>query len=358
MHVVRCFERADVAREKPVDPRGDLEVLELELAMTDLDTLGRNIGRLGKKARVGEKEGAHDREVFEKAHKLLEDEQRSEIDDAGTRDADTGGDSIAAGVVGRGGEAKNLVLLGRPEIGGHQELDLVPAAHLQRPVQLDVRAIALRRQLVDGGVVSPIPTRTVQKMGADVIIAVDLITCGATYWGAPSTLVGTFFQSAMIMLRTTSKSLHYRADLLVNLAVIAALVLMQATGAWFVDPLFAFGIVAFLLYGAAGVGRKALDMLMDRELPEADRARIRRIVLAHPETRGLHDLRTRSAGSDRFIELHLELDGHLSLDDAHEITDQVERQLARAFPGAEIILHQEPAGIEDERLDERVARHG
>jgi ferrous-iron efflux pump FieF len=154
----------------------------------------------------------------------------------------------------------------------------------------------------------------------------------------------------------SADSLHYRADLLVNLAVIVALVIMQATGAWFVDPLFAFGIVAFLLYGAAGVGRKALDMLMDRELPEEDRARIRRIVLAHPRTRGLHDLRTRSAGTDRFIELHLELDGQLTLDDAHEITDEVERQLARAFPNAEIILHQEPAGIEDERLDERLTR--
>ncbi len=75
------------------------------------------------------------------------------------------------------------------------------------------------RQLVDGGVVSPIPTRAVKKMGADVIIAVDLITCGATYWGSPSTLVGTFFQSAMIMLRTTSKHQHYRADVIIEPAI-------------------------------------------------------------------------------------------------------------------------------------------
>lgn len=75
------------------------------------------------------------------------------------------------------------------------------------------------RQLVDGGVVSPIPTRAVRKMGADVIIAVDLITCGATYWGSPSTLIGTFFQSAMIMLRTTSKHQHYRADVVIEPAI-------------------------------------------------------------------------------------------------------------------------------------------
>ena len=75
------------------------------------------------------------------------------------------------------------------------------------------------RQLVDGGVVSPVPTRAVKKMGADVIIAVDLMTCGSTYWGSPSTLVGTFFQSAMIMLRTTSKHQHYRADIIIEPAI-------------------------------------------------------------------------------------------------------------------------------------------
>jgi NTE family protein len=75
------------------------------------------------------------------------------------------------------------------------------------------------RQLVDGGVVSPIPTRAVKKMGADVIIAVDLMTCGMTYWGTPTTLVGTFFQSAMIMLRTTSKNQHYRADVVIEPAI-------------------------------------------------------------------------------------------------------------------------------------------
>ena len=73
MHVVRCFERADVARATPVDPKGDLEVLELELALTDVETLARNIERVGKKARAGDKEGVQHKEVFERAKKLLED---------------------------------------------------------------------------------------------------------------------------------------------------------------------------------------------------------------------------------------------------------------------------------------------
>ena len=78
-------------------------------------------------------------------------------------------------------------------------------------------------------------------------------------------------------------------------------------------------------------------------------------MLAHPEVRGLHDLRTREAGSTQFIELHLELDGEMSVREAHVVTDAIEAELFAAFPDAEVILHQEPAGLEDARLDHRIA---
>ena len=71
------------------------------------------------------------------------------------------------------------------------------------------------RKLIDGGVVAPVPTRAVKKMGAEIIIAVDVISSGATYWGSPSTLLGVFFQSAMMLLRTASKAHHYRADVVI-----------------------------------------------------------------------------------------------------------------------------------------------
>jgi NTE family protein len=72
------------------------------------------------------------------------------------------------------------------------------------------------RSLIDGGVVSPMPTRAVRKLGADLVIAVDLLTCGSTYWGKPSTLLGMFFQAAMMMLRTASRNQHYRADIVIE----------------------------------------------------------------------------------------------------------------------------------------------
>ena len=150
-------------------------------------------------------------------------------------------------------------------------------------------------------------------------------------------------------------SLHYRSDLLMNLAVIAILVLTEAIGSMLVDPLFGLALVLVLLFSAFTVARRALDMLMDRELPSDQRASIRTLALEHPKAHGVHDLRTRRAGSDVFIELHLELDGQLSLEQAHAIAHEVEQRIRAAFPAADIIVHQEPAGLADERLDAQIA---
>lgn len=148
--------------------------------------------------------------------------------------------------------------------------------------------------------------------------------------------------------------LHYSGDLLMNGAVILAILLTGWTGIAAFDPLFGLGIAAFLLHGAKGVASDALNVLMDRELPEAERVRIAALVMEEPGARGLHDLRTRNAGTGSFIELHLELDGDLTLTAAHEVADRVELRLRAAFTNAEVLVHQEPAGLVDERLDHRI----
>lgn len=72
------------------------------------------------------------------------------------------------------------------------------------------------KQYIDGGVIANVPTRAVRDMGADVIIAVDVLSCGATYWGTPSTLVGILFQSTMLLIRSSSKGHHYRSDIVIK----------------------------------------------------------------------------------------------------------------------------------------------
>lgn len=150
-------------------------------------------------------------------------------------------------------------------------------------------------------------------------------------------------------LAISADSLHYAGDVLVNSAVIVALLLTGWLGWSLIDPLFAFGIAAYVFWNAAKIGRQALDLLMDREFPELERQRIRAIALEHPAVRAVHDLRTRSAGPRTFIQFHLELDGKMTLVEAHHISDTVEAAVMAAFPGAEVIIHQDPAGLEEPR---------
>ena len=144
-------------------------------------------------------------------------------------------------------------------------------------------------------------------------------------------------------------SLHYFSDLLVNVAVICALLVWREFGWALADPLFAAAIGIYILWTAWQIAHGALDLLMDHELPEAERRRIREIALANPEVRELHDLKTRSSGQAAFIQFHLELDGDMALIRAHAVSDQVELAILDAFPGADVIIHQDPAGLPEGR---------
>jgi ferrous-iron efflux pump FieF len=152
-------------------------------------------------------------------------------------------------------------------------------------------------------------------------------------------------------LAVRADSTHYLGDLLMNGAVIAALVAQSALGWSFVDPVLAIVIAAILLRSAWMISRESLDLLMDRELPEADRRRIVAICTANPDVRNVHDLRTRSTGHDSFIQLHLELDPEIALSRAHVISDAVEDAIRAEFPDAEVIIHQDPAGVPEEHAE-------
>jgi len=141
---------------------------------------------------------------------------------------------------------------------------------------------------------------------------------------------------------------HYISDLTTNLGVVLALVLSSVLGWTLADPLIAIAVAGVMLYTALGVGKTSFNQLMDRELPDEERQRICRIALSHTAVRNVHDLKTRMAGLSTFIQLHLALDPDISLAEAHVISDAVERALLQAYPGADVIIHQDPAGLEPE----------
>jgi len=147
----------------------------------------------------------------------------------------------------------------------------------------------------------------------------------------------------------SADSLHYSADLLVNTSVVVALLLTVNLGWSAADPLFAIGIAVFILRGAWSIFRSSLDLLMDRELPEDERQRIRQIATSHAGVISIHDLRTRSSGTKTFIQFHLEMDGNLTLLEAHEIADDVMDDIEQAFPDAEVLVHEDPFGVEERR---------
>lgn len=140
--------------------------------------------------------------------------------------------------------------------------------------------------------------------------------------------------------------LHYRSDLLMNLGVILALGLSSVGGMGAADGLFGFGIAAYLGFSAWKIMRRSFDELMDKEFAEEDRQKIRSIVLSFPDVKDMHDLRTRRSGVHAFIQLHLELDGDMKLVDAHAVSDKVEASITDVFEGAEVIIHEDPAGYE------------
>jgi ferrous-iron efflux pump FieF len=150
-------------------------------------------------------------------------------------------------------------------------------------------------------------------------------------------------------LIVSADELHYRADLILNGSVILSLAATRWLGWIYLDPLFGAAIGFWIIYGAWRVASKAVVQLMDRELPDEARARIRAIALAHPQVRSVHDLRTRAAGPTAFIQIHVEMDGGLTLNEAHRISDAVEKEILASFPQAEVMIHQDPEGVEEPR---------
>jgi len=149
----------------------------------------------------------------------------------------------------------------------------------------------------------------------------------------------------------TADELHYRSDLVLNTSVIAALLLGSVLDFPLLDPLFGAAIGIWIVYSAVRLARLSLFQLMDHELPDEEREKIRAIAQSHPDVAAAHDLRTRVAGPTAFIQIHIEMDGGLSLIRAHEISDEVEAELRAAYPHAEVMIHQDPEGIEEPRTN-------
>ncbi|WP_316672883.1 cation diffusion facilitator family transporter [uncultured Tolumonas sp.] len=162
------------------------------------------------------------------------------------------------------------------------------------------------------------------------------------------TIVLVSFQSYVIKLTGSqavkADSLHYRSDVLLNSAVLLALVL-SSQGFSNADAIFAILLGGYILWSALQIGYDAIQTLLDRQLPDEECQQISDICCAVEGVRGIHDLKTRISGPMRFIQLHLELDDDLPLVKAHELADLAEMQLKEHFPISDILIHMDPISV-------------
>jgi ferrous-iron efflux pump FieF len=177
------------------------------------------------------------------------------------------------------------------------------------------------------------------------------------------TLVLLWYQKRVIAktgsIAIRTDNLHYKSDLVLNLAVIVALVLDQAFAIVGADALFGLGIALWLLWSAFRGSVGSVDQLMDREWPDDERDAFLAATAEYPELAGLHDLRTRRSGNLRFVQFHVWVPGEWTVKKAHDRLDRVEEALQDRFPGTEILIHVDPEGQTDRAtlLPEEITEH-
>lgn len=181
------------------------------------------------------------------------------------------------------------------------------------------------------------PPLMYEGRGIVVMAASVLITMALVLW------------QRRVARRTGSKvvaadSLHYLSDLLPNFGAIAALAASSAFGLTSVDSIIALAAALFLLFSAWRIGSNAFDALMDRRADPVTIAKVENLVSSWPGVLGHHDLKTRTAGNRVFVQVHIELDGTQSLEQAHGIGAGLKREILRIMPNADVIIHKDPAG--------------
>jgi cation diffusion facilitator family transporter len=137
---------------------------------------------------------------------------------------------------------------------------------------------------------------------------------------------------------------HLRTDALSSGAVLLALVLVGVTGAQWLDPAVALAVAAAIVVTGVRLLSGSSRVLVDEALPAAEVDEIR-AVIAEFGPRGVvgyHELRTRRAGSRRYVDLHVQFRSGTSLEDAHRTAHELQDRIGARLRGADVLIHLEP----------------
>ncbi len=138
-------------------------------------------------------------------------------------------------------------------------------------------------------------------------------------------------------------ALHFSMDIYTNIALVAGLALVMWFKTPWLDPMLSLFVGCYILFEAFRLVRHSMRDILDEQLPTAIREEIAEIIaLHHAQLIGYHRLRTRRAGSQKIIDFHLTVCKYLSVKEAHEIADHLEKQIHNRIGGSDVTIHIEP----------------
>lgn len=139
---------------------------------------------------------------------------------------------------------------------------------------------------------------------------------------------------------------HIRTDVVTSIGVVIGLALALSTGYAIFDPVIALVVAAHILYAGWKLISESVGGLMDVALSDEETASLEQAIMANAAgSSGVHDLRTRRAGSAAFIDFHLVVNENMPVGEAHDICDRLEAGIKKAIPGASLAIHVEPEGV-------------
>jgi len=153
-------------------------------------------------------------------------------------------------------------------------------------------------------------------------------------------VLGAARQTDSVALEATGRDLM--ADVMSSVAVLLGLVLVRATGQPLLDPVVALIVVVLIVRAAFVTMRKAVNNLIDTRLPEEEESRIGELLNRHKDVSNYHGMRTRKAGSQRHVQLHIVVPRDRTVEEGHRVAEDVEDEIRALFPGSAVTVHVEP----------------
>lgn len=166
-------------------------------------------------------------------------------------------------------------------------------------------------------------------------------------WMVSNQLMKTAKKTDSIALE--ADAMHLRTDVYTSVGVMLGLLLIALTKIQIIDPLIAFAVALIICKAAYDLTVKALLPLLDTALPEAEEKIIMAAINAAipEELVNFHQFRTRKAGSERYVDMHLVVPRNSTITEVHQWCDQVENEIAARLPQIHVLVHPEPCVDDD-----------